>query len=200
VANLCGAVLQWIKQDKKLLYAENPITSVDISSSTRFASTDLSRSQDQIIMSFMEHSPTTETSFVARCDAKASSITQSHETHSTWKEQSKPPEFETYSYDPLPTQCDAIRLLKLVPSKSADPDVECELITPTKEERETYGYEALSWCWDTEQKTRYLIIRQRGRIYAFYVSPNLHSALRALRHRVDCRYLWIDAICINQEG
>lgn len=151
-------------------------------------------------MSFMEDSSTTETSFVTQCDAKESSITQSHETRSTLEEQSKPPEFETYNYDPLPKQCGAIRLLKLVPSKSTDPDVECELITPTKEERETHGYEALSWCWDTEQKTRYLNIRQGGRIYAKYVSPNLHSALRALRRGVDSRFLWIDAICINEEG
>ena len=74
------------------------------------------------------------------------------------------------------------------------PDVECELITPTKEEREVYGYEVLSLCWDTEQKTRYVYIHQRGRICVRYISPNLHSALRALRHIADYRFLWIDAI------
>ena len=100
----------------------------------------------------MEDSSTTDTSFLAKCDAKASSITKSHETRSTRKEHGKLPKFETFNYDPLPKEPDAIRLLKLVPSKSTDPDVECEIITPTKEEREIYGYEALSSCWDTEKK------------------------------------------------
>jgi hypothetical protein len=151
-------------------------------------------------MSFMEESSTIETSFVTRRDAETSDITKSQRTRSTRKKHRKLPEPEMFSYDPLPKQRGAIRLLKLVPSKSTDPNVDCELITPTKEEREIYGYEALSCCWDNEQKTRYVNIRQRGCIYAKYVSPDLHSALKALRHTVDCRFLWIDAICINQEG
>jgi hypothetical protein len=60
-------------------------------------------------------------------------------------------------------------------------------------------YEALSWCWGTAKPTAYIKIRKGPKIYAKYVPPDLVYALRALRHPRKNRFLWIDAICINQE-
>ncbi|KAJ5722029.1 HET-domain-containing protein [Penicillium malachiteum] len=35
--------------------------------------------------------------------------------------------------------------------------------------------------------------------YRLRITPNLHAALRSLRNQFVERFLWIDAICINQE-
>jgi hypothetical protein len=50
----------------------------------------------------------------------------------------------------------------------------------------------------TVQPTSYINIRKNGRIYSKKVQPDLLAALKALRHPQEDRYLWIDAICINQ--
>ena len=57
-------------------------------------------------------------------------------------------------------------------------------------------YEALSYCWgDTSEMTP--IEMQEG---TFNVTKNLRSALFHLRREDTSRTLWIDAICINQDG
>jgi hypothetical protein len=114
------------------------------------------------------------------------------------KHQPPPP----YTYDPLPKRRGCIRLLNLFSSSPNNPQIECELITTEFNEKGNTDrkYEALSWCWGTAKHNSYVNIRKGRKIYAKYVSPDLVSALRALRHpRVD-RYLWIDAVCINQEN
>lgn len=123
------------------------------------------------------------------------------------KPRTKPPhEYRSAHYDPLPKKRGAIRLLKLFSSSSNNPYVECELITPKEDSGELEDgnthiqYEALSWCWGTEGKTSYISIRKGQRTYAKYVSPGLFAALRALRHHQKIRYLWVDAICIDQEN
>lgn len=57
----------------------------------------------------------------------------------------KPTKYETYEYAPLKRRQGAIRLLKLLPSSTQNPDVECELI-PLDDPEKNPGYEALSWC------------------------------------------------------
>ena len=107
-----------------------------------------------------------------------------------------------YTHDPLPNRRGCIRLLNLFSSSPNNPQIECELITIEFDERGNTDrkYEALSWCWGTAKHNSYINIRKGRKIYAKYVSPDLVSALRALRHpRVD-RYLWIDAVCIDQEN
>jgi hypothetical protein len=60
-------------------------------------------------------------------------------------------------------------------------------------------YEALSWCWGTGDKNRCINIRSNGTNYAKYIGENLFHALKALRRPDKDRYLWIYAVCINQE-
>ena len=116
------------------------------------------------------------------------------------------PEYTSDHYDQLPLQgreTTHIRILNLIASSFDNPQIECELITPQKAksgeaEPKPEEYEALSWCWGTENQSKHITIRKGRTTFAKYVSPNLFSALRALRHHRDNRYLWVDAICIDQ--
>src|SRR5579871_105924 len=116
-------------------------------------------------------------------------------------------EYRSMHYDPLPKNRGAIRLLKLFSSSSDNPHVECEIITLREDLEENFEdanariqYEALSYYSGAEDKTSYIRIRKGQRTYAKYVSPNLFSALRALRHHQKNRYLWVDVICIDQDN
>lgn len=114
----------------------------------------------------------------------------------------KPRQLQKYlsdDYDKLPKQRHTIRLLNLLSSSSDNPQIECELITPKGDETKRKPYYALSWCWGKEKPSQYVSIRKGRKKYAKYVQPNLFAALHALRHHQNDRFLWIDAICINQE-
>jgi hypothetical protein len=115
-----------------------------------------------------------------------------------------PPPPTEFEYERLPDKRRSMRLLNLFSSSPENPQIECKLIVvdidPKKLTKGSIGkeYEALSWCWGTAHPTSYINIRKNGRIYAKKVQPDLVAALKALRHPQQDRYLWIDAICINQ--
>jgi len=56
------------------------------------------------------------------------------------------------------------------------------------------SYEALSYTWDSQACDR--PVRCGGKL--LYITLNAEAALRRLRLRDKARYIWIDAICINQ--
>lgn len=56
-------------------------------------------------------------------------------------------------------------------------------------------YEALSYCWGTNEQPKNSIWLNG---YPFEVFSNLYAALTQLRRPESTRRLWIDAICINQ--
>ena len=107
----------------------------------------------------------------------------------------QPSDLPPYVYQKL-ANSNALRILDLYPASSADSEVNCELIEIQSDYRD--GFEAVSWCWGTGPSDRTLRLRRGGGDYAFHVSSNLESALKALRKRDVVRHLWIDAICINQ--
>ena len=55
------------------------------------------------------------------------------------------------------------------------------------------AYNALSYTWGSPEKTSFIVVNGSQ----FPVTPNLEAALRRLHGTVQ--YLWVDAICINQD-
>ena len=85
----------------------------------------------------------------------------------------------------------SIRLVCLLRGNKSD-IISCEL--------EIYAsgdapcYEALSYVWGQQEERRQIECNNAK----FLVQKNLFSALQALRYEQKSRYLWIDAICIDQ--
>jgi hypothetical protein len=99
------------------------------------------------------------------------------------------------------------RILLLRPAHSMDEDIEGELESISLDqfkEFHTYHtahYEALSYTWGPpfeNQQLRDQLIKLCGA--PFQVTGNLYDALKRLRLRHETRYLWVDAICINQSN
>ncbi|KAI1101504.1 heterokaryon incompatibility protein-domain-containing protein, partial [Jackrogersella minutella] len=106
----------------------------------------------------------------------------------------------SYKYQPLNPDSHEIRMLEIHPTWRTFSAIKCSLITVNLDNLEDdsvpFGfYEALSYTWgDT---TRKVSIKVDGS--QFEVTRDLASALRRLRAKQGSRYLWVDAICINQD-
>lgn len=100
-----------------------------------------------------------------------------------------------YAYEALPTTR-SIRLLQLTPSKSDT--ICCTLKIVSLDEAPAYT--ALSYCWGAPKGTIPIVYGDTRDV--LYVTPNLHSYLKQLNHGAQedlPGYLWIDALCINQD-
>lgn len=65
---------------------------------------------------------------------------------------------------------------------------------------EAESYEALSYVWGGKpDPARCIKILQHEQESSISITANLESALRHLRRSHEVLYLWVDAICINQE-
>jgi Heterokaryon incompatibility protein (HET) len=115
----------------------------------------------------------------------------------------KPPHrYKATTYQRLTNPRRSIRLLNLFGSRTKNLEIYCELVVTDFEEKTgltAEKYEAVSWCWGRAKPTAYINIRKGEKFYAKYVPEDLIHALQALRYPQKNRYLWIDAICINQE-
>jgi hypothetical protein len=107
---------------------------------------------------------------------------------------------EFYKYDNLSEDSEKkqIRLLEILPDDSGFCVVSCKihfecLKTPTR-------YEALSYVWGESFQNRWIWVIQNGRGYRLNVTDNLYAALWRLRHHHGSRWMWVDAICINQSN
>jgi hypothetical protein len=85
-----------------------------------------------------------------------------------------------------------IRILELLPGSFEDP-LHCRLRVAAIESDP--AYDALSYMWGNP-------LSPKGRIFLddelFPVTESLENALRHVRLRDSVRYLWADAVCINQ--
>ncbi|KAL8367183.1 hypothetical protein RB599_010267 [Gaeumannomyces hyphopodioides] len=99
-----------------------------------------------------------------------------------------------YKYTSLPEG--SVRILRLLPSSNQESRVECQLITSILDSGGTRPYEALSYVWGSENDKKPIYVDGKE----LRVTANLHVALSHLRHCFWERFLWIDAICINQKG
>lgn len=67
--------------------------------------------------------------------------------------------------------------------------------------QEAEPYEALSYTWGgSPDSSHFIKILDGGQAYSIPITVNLESALRHLRPSSDVKYLWVDALCINQEN
>ncbi|PFH58369.1 hypothetical protein XA68_13754 [Ophiocordyceps unilateralis] len=102
--------------------------------------------------------------------------------------------FEAFTYPPIDLDRRAIRLFRL--HCAAETEVlSGDLFDAYFEDRENMiPFEALSYTWGGTELTHSLSING-ARLPITY---NLHLALQHVRQWHQDRYLWIDAICINQ--
>ncbi|KAH8693273.1 heterokaryon incompatibility protein-domain-containing protein [Talaromyces proteolyticus] len=63
---------------------------------------------------------------------------------------------------------------------------------------DVHHYDTLSYTWGDHDPTELIKIIQDNQQYYIRIRPNLHSALQHLRSHRENRYLWVDAVCINQ--
>lgn len=94
-------------------------------------------------------------------------------------------------YEPLPND-HSIRVL-IVEPESAGPDLQTRLeVVDLDKDME---YEAMSYTWGDPKDQVPLRVRDK----TVMVPKNLENALKKLRHADRRRYIWADAVCINQE-
>ena len=104
---------------------------------------------------------------------------------------------QPYTYSPLDSKADEIRLLTLLPDVFSAP-IRITLETHKLTEETQPVYEALSYVWgSTDDPITINVGRQGNDILA--VTQNLGSALRHLRSADKPRIFWVDAICVNQQ-
>jgi len=95
-------------------------------------------------------------------------------------------------YHPVDSANGEIRLLVLHPATTRDAEICCDLeVTNLKEHP---PYEAISYTWGSVGTSCRILLNRRE----FQVHENAAAALKRLR-LPQKRYLWVDALCINQD-
>lgn len=98
----------------------------------------------------------------------------------------------TSIYSHLDTQSGEFRLVRLLPSSQSGDGLCCELSLVRLNDRPKY--EALLYAWGDQESSKPILLNGKP----WTVRPTLAAALRRLRHEGTERYLWIDALCMNQ--
>ncbi|KAH7381934.1 heterokaryon incompatibility protein-domain-containing protein [Cadophora sp. MPI-SDFR-AT-0126] len=92
-----------------------------------------------------------------------------------------------------PVTENSIRIVHLLPGHVDEP-ISCTFDIMDLEKVESF--QALSYCWGSEHAHRPLFCNGQP----FTPTRNLYAALKQLRLTSGVRYMWIDAICINQDS
>jgi len=88
-----------------------------------------------------------------------------------------------------------IRLLEILPDHVRGYLIYCRIHHPFLSDKPRY--EALSYCWGSSTKQRYIIAElDGGWIQKIEVTDNLYSALWRLRDLFEPWWMWVDAVCI----
>ncbi|KAM7211320.1 Heterokaryon incompatibility protein (HET) domain containing protein [Rhypophila decipiens] len=119
----------------------------------------------------------------------------------------------SFVYSPLLNPTTEIRILELLPGINSEP-IRCNLIHTDLLSQHPPSYEALSYTWGTERPSCSISIKtwtnssttsstssvSQDPASVMYIRPNLLAALYRLRTPSSSRFLWIDALCINQSS
>lgn len=106
------------------------------------------------------------------------------------------PVFNAYHYDPLSGR-DHIRLLVLNPAKNRITPLSCSII-PHRLASQDRKYSAVSYAWGDAEATHSLAITHNDDTAYLKITVDVDILLRHFRAPREVRYLWIDAICLNQ--
>lgn len=98
-------------------------------------------------------------------------------------------DLEPYSYQPLDSTVPSTRVL-LLGAGSKYADIRCQLRHELLDSDPSY--EAFSYVWGNTDNRR--AISLHGNTHR--VTANLECALRHLRHSLDAKMLWVDALCV----
>ena len=100
-----------------------------------------------------------------------------------------------YKYKPL-KHADAIRILKLHPSADPRGPLFCT-IKHVRLPDPDLTYEAISYTWGDAAAQKETVYLENGHT-KLEIGINGYQALRDLRSSTENRYLWMDAVCIDQ--
>lgn len=109
---------------------------------------------------------------------------------------------ETYQYQPIDLATDAIRLLRVLKGSYVNP-LRCTLLQSYLDRDLGVPYEALSYTWGdlSVAKVPLLVFDEKdGVTSSLYIYPNLYNILEHLRSQTEDRFLWVDAVCIDQNN
>ncbi|KAH7014589.1 heterokaryon incompatibility protein-domain-containing protein [Microdochium trichocladiopsis] len=105
-------------------------------------------------------------------------------------------------YKPLDPTRKEIRILRIAPEdESSGSTLRASLHTGDLVSQARIGYDALSYCWGSDQYNKEIIIDRiddREVSVKLRIGDDLFSALRSMRLSLHQRSLWVDQICINQ--
>ncbi|KAJ8130378.1 hypothetical protein O1611_g3252 [Lasiodiplodia mahajangana] len=99
----------------------------------------------------------------------------------------------TFTYNPIDLNTSAFRLVRLL--KGNGYEIYCELIDATLDNDALISYEAISYTWGQDEGV-YSSVYIQGR--SLKIRLNLWNILHDIRQSTKDRYLWIDAISIDQ--
>jgi hypothetical protein len=101
-----------------------------------------------------------------------------------------------FAFLPIDSHQGQIRLLKVSPGQDSDVfHCSYEISNVNDGEGEDVPYETVSYVWGKIDSKRTILIDNM----AVELTENLFDVLRRIRHASSHRYLWVDALCINQE-
>jgi hypothetical protein len=98
----------------------------------------------------------------------------------------------SFQHERLRLNADSIRLVQIHGSTSKTGPLSLRVTQYAKHKRPSYA--AVSYTWGSTSSTKLVQINGKP----FYVHTNLYNLLHHLRHHGESRWLWIDAICIDQ--
>jgi hypothetical protein len=88
-----------------------------------------------------------------------------------------------------------IRLIILNPSEDPLAPLECSIEQANLNDIGNVNYESISYTWGEPIFSHHLICEKKS---VFFITHNLHNALKRFRLTDRARYLWADAVSINQ--